>query len=240
MKWSTRILITMLLVLVAGLLVSNMIFKKEYSKVDKNDLYWNYEKVLEQPFKYLKIEGGNITNIAFEQSSNCSVRVLNDWQRYHPKLIDTHVKNDTLFVKFIYAGNEGNEKLWMSWTTLVRIFSPELLYVEGFDTKFEMFRLNQKNINVNISGKSKFEAESLLPDLDTLNILQKDSSAVVFEMSPEYKKSESFRVKKVIAKIEGVSLLDIGHAQVDSLQLTIADTSGILLSGSTLRKKQYQ
>jgi hypothetical protein len=62
--------------LVAGLLSSNMILKKEYDKVDKSDIYWTFGNILEQPFKYLKIKGGNITNIAFEQSSNYSVRVL--------------------------------------------------------------------------------------------------------------------------------------------------------------------
>jgi hypothetical protein len=237
MKWSTRILLTIVLALVGGLLVSNIVLKKEYDKIDKSDLYWNYEKVLEQHFKYLKIEGGNSTNIAFEQSANCSVRLLNDWQRNKPELINTFVKNDTLFVKFIYTGKDENEKNWMEWITPVRIFAPELLYVEGFNTKFEMFKIKQKSISVNMSGKSEFELESMTTAFDSLNIVQKDSSAVVFEMSPDYKTTASFHVKKVAAKIQGVSILDLGHAQIDSLQLNIADSSGIILSGGALKKK---
>ena len=81
MKISTSILFTMLILLLAGMLCSNIILKKEYDKVDKSDLYWTYRKVLQQPFKYLKIKGGNITNIAFEQSNTYSVRVLEDWVR---------------------------------------------------------------------------------------------------------------------------------------------------------------
>ncbi|MBC7507837.1 MAG: hypothetical protein H7320_03670, partial [Ferruginibacter sp.] len=122
-------------------------------------------------------------------------------------------------------------------TTTVRIFSPELLAVNGFNTNLEMFKLKQKSISVNISGKTKFEVKSLTPDLDTLYISQKDSSAVVFEMSPDYKKSETFHVKYVAADVKGFSVLDLGHGQIDSLQLTIADSSGILLSGGTLKKK---
>src|SRR5882762_8444142 len=98
MKWSTRILITMLIVLAAGLFASNMVLKSEYDKMDKNDIYWNYGKVLEQHFKYLKIEGGNVTNIAFEQSPNCSVRVLHDWQRVRENPIKAFVENDTLHI----------------------------------------------------------------------------------------------------------------------------------------------
>ncbi len=242
MKWSTRILLTIVLALVGGLLISNMVLKKEYDKIDKSDLYWNYEKVLEQHFKYLKVEGGNVTNIAFEQSANCSVRILNDWQRNKPALINTFIKNDTLFVKFIYTGKDENEKSWMEWTTPVRIFAPELLYVEGFNTKLEMFKVKQRNLTVNMSGKSTFEVETMLPNFDTLNVFQKDSSSVVFEMSPDYqdyKTNESFHIKKANAVIQGFSVLDLGHAQIDSLQLDIADSAAIVLSGGALKKKQY-
>ena len=252
MKWSNKILVTMLVVVVAGLLASNIVMKKEYDKVDKKDIYWTYGKVLEQHFKYLKIEGGNITKMAFEQSPNCSVRVLHDWQRNRENPVRTFVNNDTLYVKFTYKSTDEGEKNWMKWITLVRIFSPELLSIDGFNTNFEMYKLKQKSINVNMSGRSKFEVESFIPNLDTLNISQKDSSEVVFEMSPEYKlpktnagikedaveikSPEAMTIQSVNASVQGNSLLDIGHAQVNSIKLNIADSSGIILSGGALKK----
>ncbi|HEY5368417.1 MAG TPA: hypothetical protein VIJ75_05430 [Hanamia sp.] len=263
MKLSSRILLSMLIILVAGLLLSNIVLKKEYNKIDKSDLHWNYTNVLTQHFKYLKIEGGNNTKIAFEQNKNCSVRVLNDWQRYHPELIQSFVKNDTLFIKFIYKSDNQNEKDWMKWTTLVRIFSPELLSVEGFNTNFEMFKLKQKSISVNMTGKSIFEVESMIPDMDSINVVQNDSASVEFEMSPDYasaakgtqihsgdeavtpgpglndiKNDEAMNIHWVNAKVQGYSILDLGHAQIDSLQLKIADNSAIILSGGALRKIQ--
>src|SRR6185503_18325556 len=204
----------------------------------------------------------------FVQSKNYSVRVLNDWQRYHPELIKSVVKNDTLFIKFVHTGNNQNEKDWMKWTTLVRIFSPELLYVEGFNTNFEMFKLKQKKISVNISGKSNFEVESMIPDMDSIVVFQKDSASVTFEMSPDYKakrredtvinnkvqihfgmneitpgmglndikSDEAMSIHSVNAKVQGYSILDLGHAQIDSLKLAIADSSAIILSGGSLKK----
>ncbi len=268
MKLSSRILLSMLIILVAGLLLSNIVLKKEYNKIDKGDLHWNYTTVLTQPFKYLKIDGGNITNIAFEQNKNYSVRVLNDWQRYRPELIQSWVKNDTLFIKFAYTSHNQNEKDWMKSTTLVRIFSPQLSYVEGYNTNFEMFKLKQKSIAVTISGKSKFEVESMIPDMDSINVIQRDSSAVEFEMSPDYKSKkredtllnkgvqihfgdnivppgagsesiksdEAMTINSVKANLDGNSILDIGHAQIQSLQLKIADSSAIILSGGALKK----
>lgn len=248
----------LLIVTVAGLLASNIILKKEYDKLDKNDTYWTYGKLSEQHFKYVKVEGGNITNIAFEQSPNCSVRVLHDWQRNRPNPIETTVKNDTLYIKFIYSPADEGEKNWMHWLTLVRVFAPELTYVEGFNTNFFMNKMKQKNLSVNMSGKSKFEIESFIPDFDSISVIQKDSAEVVFEMSPEYKPAksiqdkpkilitgppeqnqiskEAFTMQSLNASLQGNSLLDVGRGKIQSLKLNITDTSAIILSGHDLRK----
>lgn len=233
MKWSNRLLMALVVLLIAGLLTSNMVLKNEYNKADKTDIYWNYGKVLEQPFKHLKIDGGNNTRIIFEQSPHYSVRVLDDWQRYHSKLIDAYVSNDTLFIKFVYTGREGNEKDFMKYTTLVRIFSPQLLSVEGYNTNFEMDEIKQGNIHVSMSGKSIFELESMMPDFDSLTIFEKDSSRVIFEMSPAYQGPGSFHINKTNAQLKDFSFLDLGHASIDSLNLSIAPKSGVLLSGQS-------
>lgn len=275
MKLSTLILLVTFVLLVTAMFASNILLKKEYDKVDKSDLYWTYGKILEQPFKHLKIEGGNVTNIAFEQSKNSSVRVAKNWYGYEKGLVKAFVKNDTLYVKFPNVYKDQYEKQFMGWSTLVRIFSPELLSVDGFDTNIGLFKLKQKNIDVNLSGKSKFEVESYIYNLDTLNISQRDSSKVVFEMSPDLKTSdpaaleaealkrpvvlkaeppnpgntmpvsapvrkgwETMTVQSVTANLKDISLLDIGHAQIRSLQLTIADSSAVILSGGTLKRFQ--
>lgn len=267
MKLSSKILLAMLFLLIGGLLMSNIVLKKEYNKIDKSDLYWNYTTVFSKPFKYIKIDGGNITNMAFEQSKKYSVRILNDWKRGHPQLFQSSVKNDTLFIKFLYAPGDQNEKELMKRQNLVRIFSPQLLYVAAYNSNFEMFKLKQKTISVNISGKSRFEVESMIPDMDSINVTQKDSATVEFEMSPDYKSKdrkdtvinksfqisfgdnlpqsvsgsdiksdEAMKIELVKAHISGNSIMDVGHAQIRSLQLNIADSSAIILSGGALKK----
>jgi len=237
MKFTSKILLGLLLLLFAGVVSSNIILKSKYDKIDKSDNYWNYASVLQQPFKYLKITGGNSTKIAFEQSTKCSVKILQQWKSWYKGEIKAYVSNDTLYINFDYVADNLYNKFWMESATTVRIFSPELLYVEGFNTKLEMFKIKQKSISVNMSGKSEFELESMSTAFDSLNITQKDSSAVVFEMSPDYKTTETFHIKKVAASVQGVSILDLGHAQIDSLQLSIADSSGIILSGGALKKR---
>jgi hypothetical protein len=264
MKPSVKILIGMFVFSVMSLLASNIILKREYDKVDKTDLYWTYKKILEQPFKYLKVEGGNITHIAFEQSPNSSVRVLNNWLGENEGVVKASVKNDTLFILFNYADKTMDEKGWWKYITPVRIFSPELLAVEGFNTNLEMFKLRQKSLNVHMSGKSKFEVESSIRYLDSLNIFQKDSSEVVLEMSQDnkvpkiqvgkkvenlssnsnqstvtytdaIKSPEAMNIQFVKASLQGYTLLDLGHAQIKSINLNIADSSAIILSGGSIK-----
>jgi hypothetical protein len=236
MKLTSKILTAMLLLFIAGLFISNSILKKEYDKTDKNDLYWNYGKILEQPFSHIKMEGGNITNIVFEESRNPSARIFKDWEGYQKRSVTTTVKNDTLFLKFPNTYRDIFEKNWMGRNTLVRIFSPRLLSFTGNNSKFEMIKVKQKSLSVTLTGKSSFELENMTTEMDSLHISQQDSSMVVFEMSPDYKTTESFHVKSVDATIQGVSALDLGHAQIDSLKLDISDSSAIILSGGSLKR----
>jgi hypothetical protein len=257
MKFTTTVLSGLGLLILAGSLSSNIILKNEYDRIDKSDLYWTFTKILEKPFSHLVISGGNETHIAFEQSAKPSVRLLQDWVKYHNGNIKADIKDDTLFIDFDYKPGNPFEKFWTQGTTPVRIFSPQLLSVKGYNTNFEMFKLNQKSINVNITGKSKFEVESSIKELDSINIYQRDSSEVVFEMSPEYQtttitdptkigfsavattqtnRNESMKINYVKADVGGFSLLDIGHAQIESMQLNIEDSSGIILSGGALKK----
>jgi hypothetical protein len=274
MKLSSIILLVTFSILVVAMFASNLLLKKEYYKLDKSDLYWNYGKILQQPFKHLKIEGGNFTNIAFEQSNISSVKVFKNWVGYQNKVVKAVVNNDTLFIKFSYSTNDLNEREYLRRSTMVRIFSPELLSVNGYNTNFELFKLKQKSISINLSGRSKLEVESYINHLDSLHISQKDSSEVVFEISPDLKgkkildsdailsratedsrqvktgtanqristvtdvliKSwETIYVRTVDASLQGASILDLGHAQIDSLKINISDTSAVILSGQSLR-----
>jgi len=182
------------------------------------------------------IHGGNITKIAYEQSKSSSVRVFKEWVEYETYGMKARVQNDTLYINFPNTYDNINMKRWMGWNTLIRIFSPELLSVTGVDTKLEMYKLNQKSISVNMSGKSYFEAESMEKHFDNIQLQCKDSTEVQFEMSPDAKGTENFYIHSVTADIQGASYVDIGRAQIDSLRLNMGDSAGILLSGGTMRK----
>jgi|SRR5471030_2370443 len=233
-KLSTAILSVMMLLIVTGVFASIVTLKGVYDKRDKGDLYWNYNKILEKPFKYLKIKGGNVTNIIFEQNKNASVRILNYW---NPRegMVNAYVKNDTLYLTFKNKYDNLGEKYWMQREVLVRVFAPQLLSVEGWDTNFELQKMKQASFNISLHGRSRLEVETYQRDMDTLNVAQRDSSQVVFEVSPDLRGSQEMSFKKVTVHQTGYTLLDVGRSYINDLKLNLADSSAVILNGKSLK-----
>lgn len=235
-KLSTVMLIALMSLLVISVFASNLVLKNVYDNRDKSDIYWNYVKILEQPYKYLKIDGGNITNIVFEPSKKSSVRVLNNWWSYNKdSTIKVFVRNDTLHLNFKNTYRNLGEKFWLQGQVIVRLFSPQLLAVEGNNTNFELQKLKQPNISIDLKGKSKLEVETYDRNFDTLKVAQRDSTEVVFEMSPDLKGSPIMHFRHVYANMKDITLLDIGRSYIDDVKLNLSDSSAVILSGRSLK-----
>jgi hypothetical protein len=234
-KLSTVILSLLLFFLVISVFASNLVLKDIYDRRDQSDIYWNYNKILEKPFKYLKITGGSITNVVFEPGQKSSVRVLNYWDYKRDTMVTADVKNDTLYLTIRNKYNNLGEKFWMKSQVLIRVFSPQLLAVEGDQTDFELQKLKQKNIAISLKGRSRLEVETYDPNFDSINVIQRDSSQVIFEMSPDLKISPIMHFKQVTANMSGYTLLDVGRSYVDHTTLNLADSSAIILSGKSLK-----
>jgi len=236
-KLSTLILVTLMVLIVLSVFATDIVLKSVYNKRDKNDLYWNYSKILEQPYKYLKIDGGNITNIIFEPGQKSSVRVLKQWWDFHAdSSINAYVKNDTLYLNLKFNNYKNiNERDWMQGEVLVRLFGPQLLSVNGNNTNIELQKLQQSNIAINLRGRSRLEVETYSHNFDTLKVAQQDSSQVVFEMSPDLTGSYMMHFNHVFAALQGVTLLDIGRSTIDDIKLNVADSSAVILSGKSLK-----
>ncbi|MDB5014094.1 MAG: hypothetical protein JWQ25_2296 [Daejeonella sp.] len=191
------------------------------------------------PFKYLRIDGGNVTNIVFEQQKNYSVRVLDYWGGYDKDSVKTYLAGDTLHVQFVKSPTDLYKKSWMETNVLIRIAAPQLFAIDGYNTNLELEKLDQKELYINLAGKSRIEVESNVHNLDKLSINLRDSSQVIFEMNPNLKQSPTIKVKKVAVKMQGVSLLDMGHMNVDNLQLDVSESSAVILSGYNLKSHSH-
>lgn len=237
-KLSTFILIGLMSLVVISVFASNLVLKNVYDNRDKSDIYWNYVKISEQPYKYLKIDGGNITNIVFEPGKRSSVRALNNWWNYNNKdsALRVYVRNDTLHLYFKNTYNNLGEKYWLQGQVIVRLFSPQLLAVDGNNTNFELQKLKQPNISIDLKGKSRLEVETYDHNFDTVRVSQRDSTQVIFEMSPDIKGSPIMHFKHVYANMKDLTLFDVGRSYIDDIKLNLSDSSAVILSGRSLRR----
>ncbi|AEW01121.1 hypothetical protein A4D02_14260 [Niastella koreensis] len=259
MKLTQKILIGLLLLLSFGVVFSATMFKNEYNRKGKGELYFLYGTINDQAFSHLVINGGNISTVVYEPAANPSVRVFKRWNGYKEKRITTIVQNDTLYVNFPPEYKDINEKMQLRHTDIVRIFSPGLKSVTGTNTNLKLLKLKQKDLTVNISGNSSFEVESLIYDFNNISIKAVDTTQIVFEISPTLKKIAStglnlnegeaapdvkgwdaFHIKTLKTTIKGTSFVDVGHASIDTIKADVSDSSAIILSGATMKKNLVQ
>jgi hypothetical protein len=236
MKKSSLILIVIFGLFIISLITSVLIFKNEYNHIDKTDPFWNYPKLASGTFHHILLSGGNITRASFIPSPHGSVGVLNYTDDLMKGRVHATISDDTLFVLFKKREDPPGIRKWMSYHVLIAISCPKLLSVNIINSNLDLYKLRQKNLSVQLAGKSKMEIESSIADFDSLSVRQKDSTEVKFEMSEDMKSSGTMHSKAIYAQVQGYSILDLGHFQIHSFHPFIEDSSAIILSGHTLKK----
>lgn len=221
---------------VFGIVGSNLVLKNAYDRLDKSDPYWNYTKVSNEPFHHLSITGGNVTNIVYEESPTSFVKVLSAWRGVSDGSVNTHVKNDTLFLNFSNVYRDIYEKYWFMDVIPVRLSSPRLLTVNGHDTKIVIDKFNGADIKVNLTGNSKLQVNSYRLHLNRLELNQSDSSLITFTTSRQLFTPDVMTINEVVAKGSGTSLLNLRSSGIENLQLELTDSAAVALSGYSLDK----
>ena len=234
MKPSTIILLVLLTLYITAIFASNIILKQTFNKLDKRDSYWNYNKISVRSFRHLKVTGGNVSNIIYEPSTSSSVRALNYLEFYLKDRIKISYLKDTLFLEVSDHNTSLSLKDWIRSKVLIRLFSPELLSVQAANTNLALFKFKQKELSCRVTGKSQLEVESYVSDIDHISVTARDSTKIHFEMAPELNASRSMHLNTLDARVQGNSILDVGHFRIETARYVIEDTSAIVLSGKTL------
>lgn len=236
MKWSNIFLTTLSVAAISGIAGSNYIMKKVYDRTDKSDPYWNFKKVFDQPFHHLKINGGNISNLVYEQSDNNSVKILSAWRGATDGSVKTSLSNDTLTIDFDNHYKDVYEKFWLRDEVTVRISSPKLVTIEGIETKLFINKFNQPSLNIVAIGNTKMLINTYRNQFDSLNVVQRDSSLAYMVKSDDIIGPNLLTIKKVNADCSGNSLLNLRSSDIEELNLKMTDSASIALSGKTLER----
>lgn len=236
MKWSNVILSSSLALGITGLFGANAVLKREYDSIDKSDKYWNYTKLSDKPFRHIKITGGNVSNIVYEQAPHTVIKVMSAWRGSEDGAVKAVVLNDTLVVDYANTYKDIYEKYWLRDAVTVRITAPAVESVSGTDTKLVFNKFDQPSLKVELQGNSRLVINSYRTDFDRFDVNQSDSSLTVLSMSNETFTNDIITIKELNATGTGVSLLNLRSSKVDQLNLNMADSASVALSGYSLGK----
>jgi hypothetical protein len=239
MKKSSLILIVLLVLFSISIVGSVFIFKNQYNQIDKTDPFWNYKKLAKGAFHHINLTGTNFTQISFIPSPRGSIGILSFTEDFIKDRVKASISADTLFVEVEHRNDNPGRRDWMKYHVLIAISCPELLSVNAVNSNLDIYKLKQRILSVQLSGKSKMEVESNIPDFDSLSVRQKDSTQLKFEMSEDIKSSGVMYTKALYAQVHGYSILDVGHFQMQSLHSDVDDTAAIILSGSSLKQIKF-
>ena len=255
MKLTSKILSGLVLLFCGSIIFSAFKFRQEYDKNIKGGMYFLYGPIQEQPYSHLVVRGGNLSTIIYEPAEKSSVRVFKKWTGYNDSRIKTIIRHDTLYLDFPNQYKDIYEKDQLKNTAMVRLFSPALKSVTGSNTNLRFSKFKQKELIADISGNSAFVVESLINDFASISVKASDTTDIIFEVSPTLRKSrtaslgsdpkeipsvvkgwDAFHIKRFHAEASGQSFINIGRAQVDSIDFKLSDTAAIFLTGGTIRK----
>jgi hypothetical protein len=234
MKKSSTILVVLFVLFTLSLLASNIILKDQYNRIDKTDPFWNYAKLQTGSFHHVDLSGTNFTRTSFIQSPHGSVGALSFQEQMIRERFQTKISGDTLYVTSKNLSDPPNMRDWMKGHILIAISCPQLFSISLNNSNLDVFKLRQSNISVGMSGRSRMEIESSIPDFDSISIQQKDSSVLKFEMSEDIKSSGVMHANVINIRIQGYSITDLGHFQIGQFHPVIDDSSAVTVSGRTL------
>lgn len=239
-KWSSRLLMGILMCLVCSLFASNIILKQQYDLVkDKpKDRLKGYQKIVNQFFTHIKTEGGQILGqIQFETSNEAGVFIKErdkDLTKWRDNIF---VKNDTLFLNFNQeATNKMNE--YGSGDVFVYIVAPNIQSITADNSHITINDWQQKSMSVNLSNKSSFEVGNIIGSIDLCKISMSNFST--FRINNSKHNAKNIDIQTFEATVSDSCDLSLGNATIQNLKLNATEGNKIELSSETLNALMKQ
>ncbi len=243
LKLSTQLLIGVALSAVISSFISGSILRKQYDKIDKTNKYWYYQKIVDQPFKHIKIlqnafnrDSSNTLPaiygvIRFEKGNNHTVlsnrtSYSSRWSKEEGDTLSCKVMNDTLFVYAPYFTTYSQNGKDINYDLVLT--APLLESITCLNVGAEITGLNQDSIYFDLSGRSYVE----YPDNPTMSLIKANiKDRAVLELSPLLK------LKKLEVVLKDRSKLKMPIVPAEMFSIDAGDSTAIEGPSKFFKKK---
>lgn len=214
---TSNVFIIILSISISGMLfATNLSLKKEYDKIDLDDVFKNYVSVSSEHYTVLSISGSNGYPIEIVQKDTNAIKVLRS-RLEHFKSV---VKNDTLFIEFTGA-NISMQKSFLSTTPSgIIIYKNNLAGIIATNTHQRVSGFETEHFTLNLKGYSHVELQNCT--VQTLSIAMENKSHLQFV---EHNLADSIALKMTntsVANLTDVAFKKMHPVLSDSVTLVLS------------------
>jgi hypothetical protein len=136
MKKSNRVLIVLATVLLMGIVATDYLLAVNYTKIDLQDPYKNFENIVVKPFNNLRIKGGNGYSIQILRGEQFGIRLLSSRKSF----FKMQQSGDTVSLTFSVAGRNPQQSFDATRGIIITAPAISSIDLEGVNTDIEAFQ----------------------------------------------------------------------------------------------------
>jgi hypothetical protein len=233
-KWSTKLLMGVFALVVSSIFASNLILKNEYDmmKNKPKDYFSRYQKMLNEPFKYIVADNGKIIDKIYFENSNQYTVFMEKQEDMSLWVENIFIKNDTLFLKFSDADKNKIKSNPKFQKPFLHILAPHIESINLVNTEIFIRDFQQKSLNINLLDKSRCTMGRANP-IDFCKISLSDYSDFIVDLPIDLK---VINLKSIEVNMQKNSSLQLKKAQIEQLKLNATDENIIELSSEMFMK----
>lgn len=218
MKRSSMLLLALVFVFISGLLYTDYLLAIAYTKIDLKDPFKNFQHVAVQPFKAIRISGGNGYTIRLIRGDSFTIRLLNSRKSFFKMKRSA----DTLSIDFGVA-NQTYQHPKAATVGLI-ITMPRIDHIQLSGTNNEVAAFIQDSLTL-VQDKQTFTRVNNV-NLHYLQLLGVGKSYLDFE-------SEN-NVTSLDMNMKNSTITDFHQVIVGNFNPVLLDSAGIVLYGQSL------
>lgn len=217
MKRSNLLLIILSFIFLSGIYITDRVLAVQYLKINLGDPFKNYHYQAVQPFKALRITGGNGYAIHIQQGKNYNIRVM----KTRKSFFSMKTSGDTLTVTFTVANQNQKPE---TCPVGVIITVPKITFLQLSGTNNEIGPFLQDSLIV----WQETNTVTRLKDLSLGYLNLQGSGISYFDFLREN------RIEHVAVKLQNRAAANFNQISVEQFSPVLKDTSAIVLYSQSL------
>jgi hypothetical protein len=216
MKKSNLYIMTLCIVIIAGMYVTNVMLTNEYQKIDLTDPYKNYVSVAIAPYKVLDISGSNGYPIEIVHKKTNDIKVL----RSRLNHFKSTLRNDTLFVKFTGSNIPMGQRFQTNTPPGIIIEKNALDAIISTNTHNRVAGFSNQDIKLHLKGNSLMEISNC--NLQTMEIEMLHKSQLEFSKGNTVDSLDLKMANTAVVSLQKIDFRTINHTLKDSITVVLS------------------